>query len=92
MSPTSINAHTKEKVNTLSRNRRHNRRREVYKYPLNCQHNPTGRSKNNQAEVDELEQGYAEEGFNHPGADDVSLVQTNLLNPAADVEGIGKAD
>ena len=81
-----------EKVNTLSQYRRHHRRREVHKHPLNRQHYPAGRSQCHQAENDDLEQRNAQNGFDHSGADDVCLVQANLLNPAADVEGIGKAN
>lgn len=89
---TSNNAHAREKVNALPQYRRYNRCREIHKHPLYRQHHPTGRSQSHQAEVDNLEQRNAKDGFNYPGADDICLVRADLFYPTADVEGIGEAN
>ena len=65
---------------------------EIDEHPLDGQHHPAGGSEGHQAEVDDLEQADAEEGFDKARADEVGLGQADLLRPAADVEGVGEAD
>ena len=65
---------------------------EIHEHPLNGQHHPAGRCKRYQAEVDNLEQGDAENRLDNTRADDVRLGQTDLLNPAANVESVSEAN
>ena len=64
----------------------------VHKHPLYGEHHSAGRSQHDQAEVDDLEQDDAEDGFKPSRADDVRLGQADLFGPCADVEGVRKAD
>ncbi len=73
-------------------NKRDNRRGEIHEHSLNGQYHSAGRGKRNQAEVDNLEQGDAKNRLDNTRADDVRLGQSDLLNPAADVESVSEAN
>ena len=81
-----------EKQATLPQNTSYDTRRIIHEHPLDRQHHAAGRGQGHQAEVDDLEQDDAKDGFDDARADDVRLGEADLFRPATDVKGIGEAD